>query len=64
MLRRGVWNFGSDFVCMFIAFSFVLRVGAFCQECEYDRKAARYSLPLFLPNLFRSNDSSAAGGIE
>lgn len=51
MLRRGVWNFGSDFVYMFIAFSFVLRVGTFCQECEYDRKAARYSALAFAESI-------------
>lgn len=41
------WNTGSYFVCMFIAFSFVLIISAICQECPEDKKAAGYSALVF-----------------
>lgn len=41
------FDFGSYLVCMFISFSFVPMISAFCQECEADRKTAGYSAMIF-----------------
>lgn len=35
-----VFNFGSFFVCIFLALGFVLMISVFAHECEPDRKAA------------------------
>lgn len=37
------FNFGIYLVCMFIAFTFVPMMSAFCQEREVNKKAAGFS---------------------
>jgi len=41
------FNFGSYFVCMFLAIGFVLMIGTFAHECEPDRKAAANAAAVF-----------------
>ncbi len=37
------WNYGSYLVCMFIAFSFIPLICAFCANSEMENKAAAYT---------------------
>lgn len=41
------FDFGSYLICMFIAFSFVPMISAFCNECDVARKTAGYSAMIF-----------------
>lgn len=40
-------DFGSYFVCTFIAFSFVPMMAAFCEYCNVEKKVAGYSALIF-----------------
>ncbi|MEA5142626.1 MAG: hypothetical protein VB023_03490 [Oscillibacter sp.] len=42
-----VFNFGSFFVCIFLALGFVLMISTFAHECKPDRKAAANAALIF-----------------